>query len=171
MTRSFSIPRNEKDPERRRNFVLRKQTNKQTKACSCQHEHTILTGTHAFFDLRIASDAKLPWDETILSMSYLKATSVLYNGSQHNLLGKKLISRANQPNKKKGENVILQLRMKPRSQISSHFSSPFFLPLSRRVMEPTTTILESQLYSSKACQPFCAWQLCFGKLLFYLSIS
>jgi hypothetical protein len=105
-------------------------------------------------------------DETILSMSYLEATSVLYNGSQHNLLGK-LISRANQPKKIYGKNVILQVRMKPRSQISS----PFFLPLSRRVMEPTTTILESQLYSSKACQPFCAWQLCFGKLLFYLSIS
>jgi len=156
---------------------LRKQTDKQTKACSCQLQHTILTptvsfksGTHAFLTWQMASDAKLPWMRQFSPCLILKASSVLYNGSQHNLLGK-LISRANNQ-KKKEENLWF---FKSEWNLAAKLALTLALPFSSLIKKSHGTnnnTLRVNFYSSKACQPFCAWQLCFRKLLFiYLSIS
>jgi hypothetical protein len=60
---------------------------------------------------------------------------------------------------------FLQVRMKPHSQISSRFSSPFFLPLSQRVMETNNNTLRVNFTLPKLGSLFVAGNFVFPETI------
>lgn len=66
--------------------------------------------------------------------------------------------------------MILQVRMKPRSQISSHFSSPFFFPYQEESWNQQQ-YFESQLLLFQSLSAFLCLATLFPETIIYLPIN